>query len=116
MSPPDDPRRTAQSILTSLTNNRSRMNSPEYRRQGLSSTSSLMESLVKKIHWRVTGTKKFWPQRNDSGPTGATPILALPAAALSEDDPLEALFASHSHVLHPRGTASQTPTATRPCS
>ena len=87
-TPPDDPRRTVQSSLTYLTNNRSRMNYPEYRRQGLPITSSLMESLVKEIHWRVKGTEKFW-----NNPTGATPILALQAAALSEDGRLDDLFA-----------------------
>lgn len=85
--PPDDPRRTVQSSLTYLTNNRSRMNYPEYRKQGLPITSSLMESLVKEIHWRVKGTEKFW-----NNPTGATPILALQAAALSEDGRLDELF------------------------
>ena len=87
-TPPDDPRRTVQSSLTHLTNNQSRMNYPAYRKQGLPITSSLMESLVKEIHWRVKGTEKFW-----NNPTGATPILALQAAALSEDGRLEELFA-----------------------
>jgi hypothetical protein len=87
-APPDDPRRTVQSSLTYLTNNRSRMNYPEYRKQGLPITSSLMESLIKEIHWRVKGTEKFW-----NNPTGATPILTLQAAALSEDGRLDQLFA-----------------------
>jgi len=86
-TPPDDPRDTVQSSLTYLTNNRSRMNYPAYRRQGLPTTSSLMESLVKEIHWRVKGTEKFW-----NNPTGASPILALQAAALSEDGRLDDLF------------------------
>ena len=86
-TPLDDPRRTVQSSLTYLTNNQSRMNYPAYRKQGLPITSSLMESLVKEIHWRVKGTEKFW-----NNPTGATPILALQAAALSEDARLDSLF------------------------
>jgi hypothetical protein len=86
-APPDDPRRTVQSSLTYLNNNRFRMNYPAYRKQGLPITSSLMESLVKEIHWRVKGTEKFW-----NNPTGATPILALQAAALSEDGRLDELF------------------------
>lgn len=81
--PEDDPRRIARSTWTYLANNRGRMNYPEYRRWGLPITSSLMESLVKEIHWRVKGTEKFW-----NNPDGATPILALKAAALSEDDRL----------------------------
>lgn len=87
-TPTDDPRRTVQSTLTYLTNNRSRMNSPEYRKPGLPITSSRMEALVKEIHWHVKGTKKFW-----NNPTGATPLLALQAAALSEDGRLNELFA-----------------------
>jgi hypothetical protein len=84
--PEDDPLHAVRSALTYLTNNRSRMTYPEYRRQGLPITSSLMESLVKEINWRVKGTEKFW-----NNPDGATPILALKAAALSEDNRLEAL-------------------------
>ena len=82
--PDDDPRRTVRSAVTYLTNNRGRMNYPEYRQGGLPITSSLMESLVKEINWRVKGTEKFW-----NNPDGATPILALKAAALSEDNRLE---------------------------
>ena len=73
-----------QSAAGYLTNNRPRMNYPEYRRQGLPITSSLMESLVKEINWRVKGTEKFW-----NNPDGAAPILALKAAALSEDARLQ---------------------------
>ena len=46
-------------------------------------TSTLMESLIKEFSYRVKGTEKFW---ND--PDGANHILALKAAALSEDDRL----------------------------
>lgn len=80
----DDPRRIVQKAVTYLTNNRSRMDYPEYRRRGLPITSALMESLIKEINWRVKGTEKFW---NDPG--GATPILALKAAALCDDNRLE---------------------------
>lgn len=80
----EDPRRIVQKAVTYLTNNRSRMDYPEYRRRGLPITSALMESLIKEINWRVKGTEKFW---NDPG--GATPILALKAAALCDDNRLE---------------------------
>jgi len=83
----DDPRKIVQASLTYLTNNRTRMNYPAYRREGLPITSSLMESLVKEINWRVKGTEKFW-----NNPTGATAILALKAAALSEDNRLESVI------------------------
>jgi hypothetical protein len=42
-----------------------------------------MESLIKEVSYRVKGTQKFW---ND--PTGANRILAVKAAAISEDDRL----------------------------
>ena len=80
----EDPRRRVQAAVTYLTNNQSRMDYPRYRREGLPLTSSLMESLVKEINWRVKGSEKFW---ND--PDGATPMLALTAAALSDDSRLE---------------------------
>lgn len=83
----DDPRRIVQKAVTYLTNNRARMDYPEYRRQGLPISSALMESLIKEINWRVTGTEKFW---ND--PDGANPILALKAATLCDDNRLEHLL------------------------
>lgn len=85
--PDEDPRVIVAKALTYLQNNRSRMKYPEYRRQGLPLTSSLMESLIKEISWRVKGTEKFW---ND--PSGANPILALRAASLCDDDRLEKLL------------------------
>ena len=83
----DDPCRVVQKTVTYLTNNLSRMNYPEYRQAGLPLTSSLMESLVKEMNWRVKGTEKFW-----NNPTGATPILALKAASLSDDNRLESVL------------------------
>ena len=49
-APDDDARRLVRSAVTYLTNNHTRMNYPEYPRQGLPITSSLMESLVKEIN------------------------------------------------------------------
>ena len=46
--------------LTYLTNQRERMNYPEYRRQGLPITSSHIESTIKQINKRVKGSEKFW--------------------------------------------------------
>jgi hypothetical protein len=65
---------------TYLTNNRSRMDYPRYRREGLPVTSSLAESLVKQISQRVKGTEKFW----DDGPRGEA-ILQIRAAVVSQD-------------------------------
>lgn len=78
-----DPRKVLQKSLTYLTNNRSRMDYPSYRRQGLPTTSSLAESLVKQVSKRVKGTEKFW---ND-GVSGEA-ILQLRAAVISDGDRL----------------------------
>jgi hypothetical protein len=72
-----------QRTLTYLTNNRSRMDYPRYRREGLPVTSSLAESLVKQISKRVKGTEKFW----DDGPRGEA-ILQIRAACISQDNRL----------------------------
>ena len=80
----DDPRQIVGRAITYLTNNRSRMDYPSYRRLGLPLTSALMESCIKEINYRVKGTEKFW---ND--PSGADAILALKAASLSDDSRLE---------------------------
>jgi len=72
-------RRTA----TYLANNRSRMDYPRYRREGLPVTSSLAESLVKQISKRVKGTEKFW----DDGSRGEA-ILQIRAAVVSQDNRL----------------------------
>lgn len=78
-----DPRRIVAEALTYLTNQQSRMNYPVYRRWGLPITSSVMESTVKQINYRVKGSEKFW-----SGP-GAEPLLQLRADQLSDTAPLE---------------------------
>ena len=76
----DDPREIVRRSLGYLTNNRQRMNYPDYRCQGLPVTSTLMESLIKEMNYRVKGSEKFW-----NNPAGANQILAVKAAALSED-------------------------------
>jgi hypothetical protein len=63
--------------LTYLQNNRSRMDYPRYRHEGLPVTSALIESLVKELNYRVKGSEKFW---ND-GPNGEA-ILQVRAARL----------------------------------
>ena len=79
----DDPRTIVQTTVTYLENNQSRMNYPEYRRQGLPVSSSLVESLIKEMNFRVKGTEKFWNR-----PDGAENILQIRAAALCDDDRL----------------------------
>src|SRR5205085_4385680 len=83
-----DPRRVVAEALTYLSNNAGRMNYPEYRRQGLPTTSSLVESLVGEFNARVKGKSKFWNR-----PSGVEAILQVRAALLSEDGRLERHFA-----------------------
>jgi len=71
------PRAQLASSLGYLTNQRTRMNYPEYRRQGLPITSSPMESTIKQINRRIKGSEKFWSE-------GADPMLHLIADRLSE--------------------------------
>ena len=82
-TPDNDPRQIIARTVGYLENNRTRMNYPEYRRQGMPVTTAWMESLVKEINYRVKGTEMFW---ND--PEGGEAILQVRAAALSDDDRL----------------------------
>jgi hypothetical protein len=89
MSPPDgdalkatDPYEVIRVAIGYLSHNESRMDYPRYRRAGLPTCSSLVESLVKQFNRRVKGTEKFW------NPEQAETILQLRAAYLSEDDRL----------------------------
>jgi hypothetical protein len=81
--PEDDPRKILGREAGFLVRNRSRMDYPRYRQQGLPITSSYVESTVKLFNRRVKGSEKFW------GADGAEAILQLRAAFLSEDDGLE---------------------------
>jgi hypothetical protein len=93
----EDPRRRLAEAIGYFRNNVSRMNYPEYRRQGLTTTSSHMESLVKQINVRVKGTEKFF---NDGA--GGEAILQIRAAALCDDDRLtNFLLTRPGHPFHP---------------
>jgi hypothetical protein len=81
--PPTEPREVLRRTLTYLRHNEPRMKYPEYRRQGLPVTSSMVESLIKEVNYRVKGTEKFW-----DNPEGAEAILQVRAALLSDDDRL----------------------------
>jgi hypothetical protein len=87
--PPTDPREVLRRTLTYLKNNEFRMNYPEYRKQGLPVSSSMVESLIKEVNYRVKGTEKFW-----DNPEGAEAILQIRAAQLSDDDRLSDYIAS----------------------
>ncbi len=92
-----DPRKVLAEAIGYFANNVSRMKYPEYRRDGLPTTSALMESLVKEINIRVKGTEKFW---ND-GASGEA-ILQIRAAALCDDDRLTKFLANRQgHPFHP---------------
>ena len=84
-----DPRRVVWEARSYLRNNQERMDYPRYRREGLPTTSSLVESLVGEFNARVKGKQKHW-----SRPQGAESILQLRAALLSEDDRLGRFFAN----------------------
>jgi hypothetical protein len=83
-----DPRRVVAEAVTYLTNNAGRMDYPRYRREGLPTTSSLVESLVGEINARVKGRSKFWNR-----PGGAEAILQVRAALLCDDGRFERYFA-----------------------
>lgn len=82
-APPGDPRMLVHRARTYYGNNLSRMNYPQYRRDGLPLTSSHIESTVKQINQRIKGTEKFW--QRDTGEA----ILQLRADSLSDSRPLD---------------------------
>jgi hypothetical protein len=84
-----DPRRAVADAISYLTNNEKRMDYPRYRREGLPTTSSLVESLVGEFNARVKSKQKYWER-----PEGAESILQLRAMLLSEDDRVSRYFAN----------------------
>ena len=107
----NDPRQIIATTLTYLENNRSRMNYPEYRQQGLPITSCLVESLIKEINRRVKGTEQFW---NRPSATEGEAILQTTAALLSDGEPLTNHILSRPGSLHYRPTTASTPEASAP--
>jgi hypothetical protein len=96
---PTDPREVLRRTLTYLKNNEPRMNYSEYRKQGLPVTSSMVESLIKEINYRVKGTEKFW-----DNPEGVEAILQVRAALLCDDNRLPDYIASRAGNTHRRYT------------
>jgi hypothetical protein len=82
--PATDPREVLRRTIGYLRNNQDHMKYVEYRKQGLPVTSSMVESLIKEVNYRVKGTEKFWDH-----PEGAEAILQLRAAVLSDDNRLQ---------------------------
>ena len=77
------PRTIVADTLRYLRNQQSRMNYPEYRKQGLPITSSHMESTIKELNFRIKGSEKFW------GESGGEAVLQLRADTLCDSDPLK---------------------------
>ncbi|HKB41270.1 MAG TPA: hypothetical protein VKD72_32900 [Gemmataceae bacterium] len=69
-----------------LTRHQDKMRYDEYRKEGLPITSSLMESVIKRMNQRVKGSEKFWCQE------GAESIVQLRADHLSDGAPLDEFF------------------------
>jgi hypothetical protein len=95
-----DPRRLLAEALSYLRNNAERMDYPRYRREGLPTTSSLVESLVGQFNARVKGKQKFWNR-----PGGAEAVLQVRAALLSEDGRLDRYFAERPGSAYRRRAA-----------
>ena len=91
----DDPRRIVADAVGYVTNNRDKMNYPEYRRQGLPISSAPVESVIKQLNRRIKGTEKFWTA------TGVEAVLQLRAAYISEDGRAE----RYAERPRPRGRA-----------
>jgi hypothetical protein len=72
-------KQTVDETLTYVTNNRERMDYPEYRRLGLPIRSAPVESTIKQINRRIKGSETFWLEG------GVEVILQLHAAQLSQD-------------------------------
>ncbi len=82
-----DPRKVVAKSLTYLKNQCTRMNYPEYRRQGLAITSCHIESTVKQLNYRVKGSEMFWSD------DGAEALLQLSADLLCDSRPLDTFWA-----------------------
>ena len=97
--PVTSPRRIVASTLTYLQNHQQFMNYPRYRELGLPTTSSVMESTMKELNYRVKGTEKFWSQ------PGAEALLQLRSDRLSDSQPLKTFWTTRQQTrfgLHAR--------------
>ncbi|MFO0841606.1 MAG: hypothetical protein U0797_04285 [Gemmataceae bacterium] len=84
------------------------MDYPRYRREGPTTTSSLVESLVGEVNARVKSKQKPWDR-----PHGAESILQLRAAVLSEDERLDRYFADRPGCPYRKRSAGSDCSATR---
>jgi hypothetical protein len=74
-----DPRRVVSEAVGYVTNNRSRMDYPRYRKLGLPISSSPVERTLKRLNRQPKATEKFW------GSHGGEALLRIRAASPSED-------------------------------
>ena len=86
------PRMLVTKTLTSLQNQKSRMNYPEYRQLGLPITSAHMESTVKQINRRIKGSEKFWSN------SGSESLLQLVADEISDTQPMDEFWRKRSQT------------------
>ena len=77
---------TIARALTYLRNQRERMNYPDYRRRGLTITSSQIESTIKQVNKRVKGSEKFWDRSTEA-------ILHLTADYIGSQTQIEKFWA-----------------------
>ena len=95
--PTEETSQTAPSAMVAkslgyLRNQRSRMDYPAYRKQGLPLTSTYVESTVKQINRRMKGTEKFWSR-------GVESMLTLVADYLSDTPTLTRFWRNHPRRL-----------------
>lgn len=72
--------KSLKSIRNYFKNNNTRMDYPDYRKNGLPISSCHVESLIKQFNRRIKSTEKFWNKSSLKG------ILKLKASLLSNDD------------------------------
>ena len=88
----DDPREVLRVSRVYYENHASRMDYPQYRREGFPLTSSLMESTVKQVSRRVKGSEKYWSSVGGEG------MLRLRGESLSDDEPLNGYWSRRSQA------------------
>jgi hypothetical protein len=89
---PTAPSAIVAKSLGYLRNQQSRMDYPEYRKQGLPMTSTYVESTVKQVNRRMKGTEKFWSH-------GVESMLTLVADHLSDTPTLTRFWRDRPHRL-----------------
>jgi len=85
--PKNHPRQVLDRAVEYVRTNKARMDYPRYRREGLPSSSALIESLIKQFSRRVKGSEKFWTDAR------AEAVLQVRAAYLCEDNRGPAIYA-----------------------